>query len=95
MTTIALIDGRQVDVPLESSVVRLRVDVARRVGVLFVEFGDVALEVAAIDHVEDDEDESACDGSYTCGCPTCIEQRAQLVRVGVRRSRGPFDRGSS
>lgn len=93
MTVIVLVDGREVDVPLEGSVAKLRIDTARRSGVLFVQFGDVALEVAAIDRVGTDE--AGCDGSYTCDCAACVEQRARLVKIGVRRSRVPFGRGAS
>ena len=88
MTTIVLVDGRQVDVPLEGSVVRLRVDTARRTGAMFLQIGDVALEVAAIERI--DEGEADCDGSYTCECARCVDHRAELVRVGVRRQRGLF-----
>lgn len=32
---------------------------------------------------------ATCDGTYTCECRACREERAKLVRIGVRRSRAP------
>lgn len=36
----------------------------------------------------------SCAGTYTCECRACCEERAKLVRLGVRRQRPPGRRAA-